>query len=64
MNVLHIGQAAYIIHHYLSITRPAGAQVQVWTRLGILLTMKIHNFFHIHLLLPYRVMEAYITSHS
>jgi hypothetical protein len=45
-------------------TRLSGVQVQVWTRLGLLSSMKIHNFFHIHLLLPYRVTEADATPHS
>ena len=54
-NVLHID--------ILLLREAAGVQVQVWTRLG-LLPMKIHNFFHTHLLLPYKVTEAYTTRHS
>jgi hypothetical protein len=48
-----------------SVMTLSGVQVQVWTRLGLLLVsfMKIHNFFHIHLLLPYRVTEADTTPH-
>jgi hypothetical protein len=56
------------MHHPFSVmTRTFGVQatyvqVQVWTRLGLLATMKIHNF--VHLLLPYRVTEACATPHS
>jgi hypothetical protein len=63
-NVLHIDillfreTTAYIMRHARRV------QVQVWTRLGLLSTVKIHNFFHIHLLLPYRVTETYATPHS
>jgi hypothetical protein len=74
-NVLHIdispfretSLTARVMHHPRSfwvMTRSSGVQVQVWTRLGLLITMKIHNFFRIHLLLPYIVTEAYTTRHS
>ena len=48
---------AHVMHH---------TQVQAWTRLGLLSTVKIHtgSFDHIHLLLPYRVTEADATPHS
>ena len=54
-NVLHI--------NILLVRETTGVQVQIWTRLGLLL-MKIHNFSHTHLLLPYKVTEAYTTRHS
>jgi hypothetical protein len=56
MNVLHIGvllfggTMAYIMHHPFLVIG--------WTRLGLLSTIKIHNLFHIHLLLPYRVTDT------
>jgi hypothetical protein len=51
----------YVVHHPFSFSM---VQVQVWTQLDLLATMKIHNFVHIHLLLPYRVTEAYAPPHS
>jgi hypothetical protein len=72
-NVLHIDilllrvTTAHVMHRappFLVMTRSSGVQVQVWTRLGFLSTMKTHNFFHIHLLVPYRVTEADTTPHS
>ena len=57
-NVLHIN--ILIVRETTSAGR---IQVQVWTRLGLLSTVKTHNFFHIHLLLPYRVTEMYPTPH-
>jgi hypothetical protein len=56
----------HVMHHarpFSVMTRSSGVQVQVWTRFRLLLTLKIHNFFHIHLLLPYRATEAYATPH-
>jgi hypothetical protein len=75
LNVLHIDilllllrqTTAFVIHHarpFSVMTHSSGVQVQVWTRLGLLSITKIRNFFHIHLLLPYRVTEAYATPHS
>jgi hypothetical protein len=75
-NVLHIvillfrETTARVMHHarpFSVMTRSPGVQVQVqvWTRLGLLVsTMKIHNFFRTHRLLPYIVTEAYTTRHS
>jgi hypothetical protein len=55
-NVLHID--------ILFFRETTGVQIQVWTRLDLLSPMKIHNFFRIHRILPYRVTEAYTTRHS
>jgi hypothetical protein len=35
----------YIIHHPFSVMTRMGIQAQVWTRLGLLSTMKIHKDF-------------------
>jgi hypothetical protein len=65
-NVLHfdIQSTAYVTGGTMVMTRSSGVQVQVWTRLGLLSTIKTRNFFHIHLLVPYRVTEADATPHS
>ena len=72
-NILHINillfkeTTAYRMHHarpFLVMTRSSGVQFQVWRQLSLLSTVKIYNFFHIHLLLPYRVTEVDAISHS
>jgi len=72
-NILHVDilffgeTTAHLMHCAQPLpvmTRSSGVQVQIWIRLSHLSTMKIHNFFHIHLLLPYRVTEIYAMPHS
>jgi hypothetical protein len=68
MNVLRIGillfkeTMAYVVHlPFLVMTHTSGVQVQVWTRLGLLL-LSTMNVLHIGVLL-FRGTMAYIMHH-